>query len=67
MTTTLTLDTPGATEALARGQVLLRRWAAEAQEQETGISDDLGGTTPMPAHTPALEGHDAIRSIPDGC
>jgi hypothetical protein len=63
MTTTLTLDAPGASEALGRAYALLRRWSAEARQQETGIGDDLGGTTPTPAYTPAPNGQDAGERI----
>ena len=63
MTTTLTLDTPGATEALARAYALLRRWAAQAREKETGIDDHPGRETPTPAHTPTLDGQDEGERI----
>ena len=52
MTTTLTLDSPGAAESLARAYALLRHWSAEARQQETGISDNPGRETPIPVHAP---------------
>ena len=50
MTTRLTLDALGASDALARCYRLLRHWAAEAQEkQETADGDEFGDLTPAAA------------------
>ena len=67
MTTQLTLDAPGAAEALGRAYALLRRWAREALEQETAVSDDPGReSTPTAAHTAApSQGQSAVGSIPE--
>lgn len=53
MTITLTLDAPGACEALARCYTPLHQWARQPEAQQTAASEDLPGDAPAAVPDPA--------------